>query len=295
MFLNKRILSILPYNLRQLLKLNVAYPLTIEGKEIIVPINVRDSIYNLYISKSWKAEIIGYFIRNSGNVFVDVGANLGQTLIEFWLTDSGNSYIGFEPNEACSEYLKTLININSLDGYKIIPVGLFNENKSLPLYVQNNLQTDACATVVDNLRPGRKYDVNSIQCRKFDNIFPELDINTISLIKIDVEGSELEVLQGMMATVEKFKPPILCEVLFTDRKADLLFMRDRNEVLVKLLDKWEYSIFQIIKNYNGSKVIDFKKISSFSIEYWNLSNKDLCDYLFIPKEKEEYLRLIFNQ
>ena len=156
------------------------------------------------------------------------------------------------------------------------------------------MQTDACATVIDDLRPGRKYDVNSIECRKFDNILPELDINTISLIKIDVEGSELEVLQGMMATVEMFKPPILCEVLFTDRKADLLFMRDRNEVLVKLLDKWDYSIFQIIKNYNGSKVINFKKISSFTIEYWNLSNKDLCDYLFIPKEKEEYLKLTFN-
>lgn len=139
MFLNKRILSLLPYNLRQLLKLNVAYPLAIEGKEIIVPINVRDSIYNLYISKSWKAEIIGYFIKNSGNVFVDVGANLGQTLIEFWLTDSGNSYIGFEPNEVCSQYLKTLININSLDGYKIIPVGLFNENKSLSLLCSKQL------------------------------------------------------------------------------------------------------------------------------------------------------------
>ncbi|OIP73269.1 MAG: hypothetical protein AUK48_10280 [Oscillatoriales cyanobacterium CG2_30_44_21] len=228
-------------------------------------------------------------------MFIDVGANLGQTLIEFWLTDSGNNYIGFEPNEACTNYLQALIKSNSLDGYRIIPVGLFNEDKSLPLYVQNNLQTDACATLVDDLRPGRKYDVNSIQCRKFDNVLPELDINTISLIKIDVEGSELEVLQGMLATVEKFKPPILCEVLFTDKKADLLFMRDRNEILVKLLDTWDYSIFQIIKNRNGSTVVDLKKVTSFSSEYWSLRNKDFCDYLFIPKEKEEYLQLMLRQ
>jgi hypothetical protein len=72
-------------------------------------------------------------LKIRGGVFVDVGANLGQTLIEFWLIDSGNSYIGFEPNEACIEYLETLININSLDGCKIIPVGLFNKNGNRPI------------------------------------------------------------------------------------------------------------------------------------------------------------------
>lgn len=295
MSLDKRILSLMPYRLRQLLKLNSPYSLTINDKKIVVPLNVQDSIYNLYITRSWKTEVIGYFTKISGGVFVDVGANLGQTLIEFWLTDPRNSYVGFEPNNTCIEYLETLIDINSLDGYKVIPVGLFNENKILPLYIQNNLEADACATVVENLRPGRKYDVDSIQCQKFDDVFPELNTNSISLIKIDVEGSELEVLQGMTATVERLKPPILCEVLFTDRKADLMFMCHRNEILVKLLDKWEYSVFQIVKNYNSSKIIDLKKISSFSIEYWNLSNKDLCDYLFIPKENEEYLKLILHQ
>lgn len=295
MSLDKRILSLMPYRLRQLLKLNSPYSLPINDKKIVVPLNVQDSIYNLYITRSWKTEIIGYFTKISGGVFVDVGANLGQTLIEFWLTDPRNSYVGFEPNNTCIEYLETLIDINSLDGYKVIPVGLFNDNKTLPLYIQNNLQTDACATVVEDLRPGRKYDVASIQCQKFDDVFPELNINSISLIKIDVEGSELEVLQGMNATVERLKPPILCEVLFTDRKADLALMRHRNEILVKLLDKWEYSILQIVKNYNGSKIINLKKISSFSMEYWSLSNKDLCDYIFIPKENEEHLKRMLHQ
>jgi FkbM family methyltransferase len=285
----------MPYQLRQLLKLNSPYLLTINGKEILVPINVQDSIYNLYINKSWKTEIISYFVKKSEGVFVDVGANLGQTLIDFWMTGSENSYVGFEPNKICIDYLNTLITINKLGRYKIIPSGLFNENKSLPLYIQNSLQTDACATVVEDLRPDRKYNVYPIQCQKFDDIFPEFNINSISLIKIDVEGSELEVLQGMTTTVEKLKPIILCEVLFTDKKADLLFTRDRNETLVKLLDKWEYSIFQIIKNYSGSKVIDFKRISSFPIGYWNLGNKDLCDYLFIPKEKEDILKMILHR
>lgn len=41
----------------------------------------------------------------------------------------------------------------------------------------------------------------------------DLSIDDISVIKIDVEGSELEVLQGLIETIDKFSPFILFEVL----------------------------------------------------------------------------------
>jgi hypothetical protein len=66
MSLNKRILSLMPHRLRQFLKLNAPYSLTINDKRIVVPISVQDSIYNLYIKKSWKTEIIHHFTQISG-------------------------------------------------------------------------------------------------------------------------------------------------------------------------------------------------------------------------------------
>ena len=38
-----------------------------------------------------------------------------------------------------------------------------------------------------------------------------LDLSRLDLIKIDVEGMELEVLQGAKATLERFRPIIIVE------------------------------------------------------------------------------------
>jgi FkbM family methyltransferase len=248
--LNRRALSLLPHFLRKSLGLNIPGDLIINEKKLIVPINVQGSLPNLFLGKSWKVKIINRFNSISTGTFIDIGANLGQTLIEFWIANTFSnqsyisssqqskeylisSYVGFEPNQSCVRYLNSIIDVNSLQGYKIIPIGLFNESKSLSLYTQSDY--DACATVVENLRPKRQYEIDSVTCRKFDDVFAEIDVKSISLIKIDVEGAELEVLQGMSFTIEKLRPPILCEVLFTDKKANLSFMETRNTALSRIM------------------------------------------------------------
>jgi FkbM family methyltransferase len=311
--LNRRALSLLPHFLREFLGLNSPGNLIINEKKIIVPIDIQGSLPNLFLGKSWKVKIIHRFNNISTGTFIDIGANLGQTLIEFWIANTFSnqssisssqqsavssqqsavkeylisSYIGFEPNQSCVRYLNSIIDINALQGYKIIPIGLFNESKSLSLYTQSDY--DACATVVEDLRPERKYEIESVTCRKFDDVFAEIDVKSISLIKIDVEGAELEVLQGMSSTIEKLRPSILCEVLFTDKKADLSFMKTRNKILLSLLTTWNYSAYQLVKNRNSTDVQKCRKISYFSSEYWSLKNMNLCDYLFIPTEQEEQI------
>jgi FkbM family methyltransferase len=297
LMINKKILSLLPHALRRSLGLNNPQNLIINGKIITIPIDIPGSFPNLFLKKSWKTGIIKHFSDFSPGTFIDVGANLGQTLIEFWIANNSsedgvadqpnNSYIGFEPNKNCVEYLRSIIKINSFKDYSINPIGLFNESKTLSLYTQNDC--DSCATVVEDLRPNRKYDVDEVSCQKFDDVFADMNIANISLIKIDVEGSELEVLQGMDSTIEKLRPPILCEVLFTDNKADLSFMELRNKNLIVLLLKWNYSAFQIIKNRDRSEVQKYQKISCFVSEFWSLKNMDLCDYLFLPIEQEQAL------
>jgi FkbM family methyltransferase len=292
--LNKRVLSLLPHLLRKSLGLNNPYNLIINDKNIIVPLDIQGSLPNLFLGKSWKVKIISQFSNTSTGTFIDIGANLGQTLIEFWIANTfrnqsdstlKNSYIGFEPNQTCVQYLNSIIDLNALQGYEIIPVGLFNESKSLSLYTQSNC--DACATVVEDLRPDRKYEIEVVNCRKFDDIFAEINVESISLIKIDVEGSELEVLEGMSYTVEKLRPPILCEVLFTDKKANLSFMKERNNSMLSMLTKWNYSAYQLVKNRDCTEIQECRKISHFSSEFWSLKNMNLCDYLFVPTEQED--------
>jgi hypothetical protein len=45
-----------------------------------------------------------------------------------------------------------------------------------------------------------------------DEIMAHIDSPPVSLIKIDVEGGELDVLQGAAETLKKHRPAIVCEI-----------------------------------------------------------------------------------
>jgi hypothetical protein len=91
----------------------------------------------------------------------------------------------------------------------------------------------------------------------------------------------------MRTSLQKFRPNILCEVLFTDKGGDLSVTKLRNEKLMALLIQLEFRVFQLIKTENSPQVIDVKRIEEFGSGYWTHETMDQCDYLFVPKEKEQ--------
>jgi len=136
------------------------------------------------------------------------------------------------------------------------------------------------------LRPGREYDVDIIPCVRFDDIYPGLNVGDVQFVKIDVEGSELETLLGMSESLRAFRPIVLCEVLFADSKADLIAHNARNDRLLRFLGEMHYSVLQLIKSADDARVVDVSRIQNFASAFWTRENKDLCDYLFVPSEKE---------
>jgi hypothetical protein len=81
-------------------------------QEVIVPVDGDDTLQNVFWAKSWKTELIERLLGPESGLFVDVGANLGQTLLDLWSINPNIPYLGFEPNLACICYLKELIQIN---------------------------------------------------------------------------------------------------------------------------------------------------------------------------------------
>jgi hypothetical protein len=91
----------------------------------------------------------------------------------------------------------------------------------------------------------------------------------------------------MKTSLQKFRPNILCEVLLTDKDGDLSASRLRNQKLMTLLTQLDFGVFQLIKTEHSPQVMDVKRIEEFSSGYWTAETMDECDYLFIPKEKEQ--------
>ena len=177
--------------------------------------------------------------------------------------------------------------MNDFNNCQLLPVGLSDETKCVPFYLSKDADaSDTRATVLRDLRPTRSLYANYVPCFRFDDLHPTIDVKNIDFIKIDVEGAELETLIGMKTSLQKFRPNILCEVLYTDKDGDLSATKSRNQKLMALLNELKFTVIQLIKTEHSTQVIDIKRIEEFSSGYWTAETMDECDYLFIPKEKE---------
>jgi len=254
-----------------------------------IPVYVSAGFEYAVWRQSWKTEVIRRLVNPDGGVFVDVGANIGQTVLDLFSSHPSARYVGFEPNVSCVFYLKELIRVNSFGRCHVIPAALSNVNGCLQLFRHKGSQQDTCATIIPDLRPGRAYDVDIIPCVRFDDIYPGLNVGNVQFVKIDVEGSELEALIGMSKSLRAFRPIVLCEVLFTDSKAGLASHESRNERLMQFLREMDYRVLQLIKSPDDIRVVDVSRVQDFVSAFWTHENKDMCDYLFVPSENETFV------
>lgn len=137
---------------------------------------------------------------------LDVGANLGQTMFKILALDPAREYVGFEPQVACCFMIQRFLQENQLSNFSIVPVGLSNTNR-LTRILGGTTDYGAAASVVDGFRPDTFYKSRRYVClRRGDEAVSELAVDSPCAIKVDVEGGELEVFEGLENTIEKNRP-----------------------------------------------------------------------------------------
>lgn len=161
-----------------------------------------------------------YFLLSKnidGGEIADIGANLGQSVISFKRLFPKSSIVCFEPNPSC---LKTLNKVSKMFGGSVVVEnsGLLDETNSLYFYVPviektELLQEGSFDKSVFNRqevisRIGRNFQLSTYKVRVF-----KLDDlgKSFSLIKIDVQGLEFQVLKGAANTIKKSLPVVMVE------------------------------------------------------------------------------------
>ncbi len=288
------LLATLPERVCRQISLPLSLPVKRLGVKMKIPlggsgVNLNDTLSHFKWASPWKASVFERLVQGSRPIFVDIGANIGQTLLEIFATHPDATYVGFEPIPQCVTYLATMIQANKWETATILASALGADEGIIALYRHSGSITDSCATVHEDLRPGRKFDSDWVPCLRFDTVKDELKLNHIDLIKIDVEGGERDVIEGMEDTLNSTRPIVLCEVLFTDSAADILASTRRNEELMRRLTMSGYTVWQLIKSENLKEVQSIRRVAEFPRDCWTPANAELCDYLFLPKERDQQL------
>lgn len=256
---------------------------------LTVPTAQLPSLAFLFCERSWKTELIKLFLARRKGAFLDVGANVGTTLLDFLTTGQPVSrYVGFEPNPRCVGYMNDVIKRNDLGACTIAPVGLSDAHQLMKLHLLPNRQMDSAGTLMASLRPNEAFETVWVPCFRFDDLREALGIKEIALIKVDVEGAELEALRGMSESIASAKPIILCEVLYADQHAAECLYTKRLDLLRDLIHSLGYAIWHIEKTTSGA-VESLTKFASFPFRRWTPETSEESDYVFIPSAEEALL------
>ena len=259
--------------------LNGTVAIRINQKKFIIPLLGRQGFDNLDLSEPWMTQTLLSLRGLFNGHFVDVGVNIGQTLLKALAVFDKPQYIGFEPNPSCVNYLQELVRVNALNNTVILPIAVGAETEMLKLNFFSADQNDSSASVIENFRPNNRTD-HYIYVPVFDFhlLTRFLPSRPFSILKIEVEGAELEVLMGLKEWIQEWKPLILLEILpvySTENQSRL----DRQNNIEGLLLAWNYKIGRIKKE----EPVSLQIIDTIGIH----SSMENCDYLLYPASIHE--------
>lgn len=166
---------------------------------------VELALYQTGTYEKGTIQLLGDFLKK-GSVFMDIGANIGlmSTIASKIVGEKGRVY-AVEANPKTIEVLRHNCAINLCENIEILPIALASEKGSAILYENWNVNRGGASLISQ----GDEHGI-TVSKERLDDLFsPE---SPVHLVKIDVEGFELEVLKGGIAWFKTQQPVFIIEV-----------------------------------------------------------------------------------
>jgi FkbM family methyltransferase len=187
----------------------------------------------------FKQKAICSYLRE-GMVAYDIGAHVGfYTMMFARLSGKEGRVYAFEPNALNLRYLKTHLEINSIENVTILPIAL-GQDRGYTFFTESGNSSTGHVTANQT---GVMVPTDSI-----DNLIDKKRIEPPNIIKIDVEGAELDVLHGASTALRKYHPIIFVAIDNHDNKDHIYaFLKDMCYV-IDCLDHNAYEIKAVKEN-----------------------------------------------
>jgi FkbM family methyltransferase len=185
----------------------------IGGDAFRIPVGQRRGLQLLDFEPAEEryARLLHRLLSERPGAVLDVGANVGRFMLYVTAQRRDIRYFGFDVQPACVAFIKKIIARNGLSHSHALAVGLSDRTGILNLRTGGD--DDVSASVVAEFYPETRFDRQyPVPLMHGDTAIAQLDTGEISLLKIDVEGGELEVLRGLADTIARHRPHLVIEV-----------------------------------------------------------------------------------
>lgn len=166
-------------------------------------LNIENLIYERGVYEYGTVHFLQQQLKG-GDGFVDVGANIGFLSMVAANCVGPNGFVhAFEPVSSTVTQLKKNVAINSAENITIYPFALGDDNGQKVIYLEDGNKGGA------SISNKHSEQFVTVDCKQLDTIITD---EKIRMIKIDVEGFELEVLKGGLNLILRDRPILIVEV-----------------------------------------------------------------------------------
>jgi FkbM family methyltransferase len=192
------------------------------------------------------------------SIVLDIGANIGLHSIFYSRIAEKGLVLSFEPSH--ETFMLLLKNTYGIINILPINVALSDSTMITKFFIASD---NAYSSLKDTNRK-RITNLQKTLSFKLDDLVLNMNLSRIDFIKIDVEGFEQQVLEGMNHTIEVYRPVIFCEIYKGTSSNE-----DPDKTVTFLLEK-KYDAFI----FDGKNLIPYSK-----------HDDRLYNYFFLPRKQ----------
>jgi len=166
----------------------------------------------------------------------------------------------FEPVPSTFEYLtKNAFEYSNSNNYFLNMVGLYKEESTKNIYIPDTISGHASLIKHDDAWNAQKIDEIGIKLMTLDAYIKNNCIKKVDFIKIDVEGTEIDVLNGSKQTISKNKPKLHLEV---------------NSELLHDSQHTVHELYEHLKDLDYKKIYYYDKDPKLLLDFEDLINNN---------------------
>ena len=185
--------------------------------------------YEKHSLKTWSD-----FAKKVNGIVLDIGAHSGSYSLAALAANKNLNVFSFEPHYMNFARLRLNLNANNFNDKNAYMYCVGDENKFVPFSTYADQEHLSFLTSGGSVGHKAGFLASSIQQVALDSFFIDEAIKKISLIKIDVEGYEANVLKGMKKILGH-KPTIFFECI----------EKNSAKLCQEILSSYEYNFYEI--------------------------------------------------